>query len=238
PDFQRPNGNYDVWYIRDLATGDYVSGFENWELVEGRLLRYLVEKPLNWLGLADVAHGAYRLTERAIAWISEDALAETEAAESLSLAGNGLLIMPYSVDRYKRFQAGRFSELQPTTPGEPFAYRVTPGSLQHAKEVGIDSKRVLQFLQQASADGEIPAGLRRAIQRWSENDVEGMVEQTVILRVKEPKIIDTLRSRPETRPYLAESLSDTAVVVMPGKWSELCQATAQLGLLLEPPKIT
>ncbi|MEM9776353.1 MAG: helicase-associated domain-containing protein, partial [Chloroflexota bacterium] len=162
--------------------------------------------------------------------------AEVEAAEGLSLSNNGLLIMPPSVDRYKRFQAGRFAELEPTTPDEPFAYRVTPGSLQRAKDGGIGSKRVLQFLQQASADGEIPAGLRRAIQRWSENDVEGMVEQIVILRVKDPKIIDTLRSRPETRLYLAESLSDTAVVVMPGKWSELCQATAQLGLLLEPPK--
>jgi hypothetical protein len=89
-------------------------------------------------------------------------------------------------------------------------------------------------LQQASADGEVPAGLKRAIQRWSENGVEGMVEQTVILRVKEPKIMETLRGRPETRPFLAESLSDTVVVIMPGKWGELCQAAAQLGLLLEP----
>ncbi|MEM9774011.1 MAG: hypothetical protein AAF902_05490, partial [Chloroflexota bacterium] len=120
PDFQRPNGNYDIWYIRDLATGEYVSGFENWDLVEGRLLRFLIEQPLNWLGLADVGAGVYRLTERAIAWINEDTVAEVEAAEGLSLSNNGLLIMPPSVDRYKRFQAGRFAELEPTTPDEPF----------------------------------------------------------------------------------------------------------------------
>ncbi|MFT7585546.1 MAG: hypothetical protein ACI9EW_001974 [Cellvibrionaceae bacterium] len=248
PDFQRPNGNYDLWYIRDLATGEYVSGFENWDLVEGRLLHYLIENPLNWLGMSEVGHEKFRLTERAHAWINEEASAETEQPEPLTLSNNGLLQLPASVDRYKRFQAGRFADLQPisddgpndtnvnnsATDGKTFSYRVTPVSLQRAQDVGIESSRVLQFLQQASADGEVPAGLKRAIQRWSENGVEGMVEQTVILRVKEPKIMETLRGRPETRPFLAESLSDTVVVIMPGKWGELCQAAAQLGLLLEP----
>lgn len=240
PDFQRPNGNYDLWYIRDLATGEYVSGFESWDLVEGRLLRYLLENPLNWLGMSEVGHEKFRLTERASAWINEGETAESEQSESLVLSGNGLLQLPASVDRYKRFQAGRFAQLQPqpdledATEPKIFSYRVTPGSLQRAKDVGIDSGRVLQFLQQASADGQVPAGLKRAIQRWSENGTEGMVEQTVILRVNDPKIMDTLRNRPETRPFLAESLSDTAVVVMPGSWGELCQAAAQLGLLLEP----
>ena len=37
PDFQRPDGNYDTWYIRD-DTGSYLSGFDHWEDVEGRLI--------------------------------------------------------------------------------------------------------------------------------------------------------------------------------------------------------
>ena len=50
PDFQRPDGNYETWYIRDAETDDYLNGFDNWERVEGRLLRYLVQGPLYWLG--------------------------------------------------------------------------------------------------------------------------------------------------------------------------------------------
>ena len=30
PDFQRPDGDYASWYIRDAASGEYLSGFESW----------------------------------------------------------------------------------------------------------------------------------------------------------------------------------------------------------------
>src|SRR5690606_39191171 len=33
PDFQRPGGDYDSWYIRNEA-GDYLEGFESWDAVE------------------------------------------------------------------------------------------------------------------------------------------------------------------------------------------------------------
>jgi hypothetical protein len=55
PDFQRPDGNYDTWYIRDLESDEYVTGFDNWDQVEGRLMRFLVEGPCFWLGLVDTA---------------------------------------------------------------------------------------------------------------------------------------------------------------------------------------
>ncbi|MDW7992616.1 MAG: hypothetical protein RMK65_10970, partial [Anaerolineae bacterium] len=41
PDFQRPDGNYNRWYIRSTVTGEYLSGFEHWDDVEGALIRYL-----------------------------------------------------------------------------------------------------------------------------------------------------------------------------------------------------
>ena len=31
PDFQRPDGNYSGWYLRDAETGRYLSGFESWD---------------------------------------------------------------------------------------------------------------------------------------------------------------------------------------------------------------
>ena len=34
----------------DVESGQYLSGFESWDLVEGRLLRFLIEGPLFWLG--------------------------------------------------------------------------------------------------------------------------------------------------------------------------------------------
>ena len=40
PDFQRPTGNYDTWYIRHNTTQEFLKGFEQWDAVEGALLRF------------------------------------------------------------------------------------------------------------------------------------------------------------------------------------------------------
>ena len=53
PDFQRPDGDYDQWYIQDQYD-NFLMGFVNWELVEGALLRYLLTHILPWLGVLDV----------------------------------------------------------------------------------------------------------------------------------------------------------------------------------------
>ena len=55
PDFQRPAGDYDSWYIRDSATQDYLHGFAHWERIDGALVRYLIQQPLWWLGVVEVA---------------------------------------------------------------------------------------------------------------------------------------------------------------------------------------
>ena len=53
PDFQRPDGDYGSWYIRDAAGDAYLSGFESWDRVEGVLIADLLAGPLHWLGVVD-----------------------------------------------------------------------------------------------------------------------------------------------------------------------------------------
>ncbi len=55
PDFQRPDGDYTGWYLKDVKTGRYLSGFEAWDEVEGRLIRFLLTGPLHWLGAVALA---------------------------------------------------------------------------------------------------------------------------------------------------------------------------------------
>ncbi|HDN79688.1 MAG TPA: hypothetical protein ENG33_04395, partial [Chloroflexi bacterium] len=54
PDFQRPDGNYNTWYIRDPTTGQYLMGFEHWEQVEGALIRFILTGPLHWIGVMEL----------------------------------------------------------------------------------------------------------------------------------------------------------------------------------------
>jgi hypothetical protein len=239
PDFQRPDGNYDTWYIRDKASGSYVSGFENWALVEGRLLHFLLSGPMSWLGLVEVAVAddnpadmLFRLTERALGWLNQQPVATQEVKVPLVVQPDGLLLVPYNADRYQRFQAARITEPEAVTPGQPFPYLLTPQSLAYAQQQGIAPDRVLDFLAEVSGR-PVPTSVKRAITRWAEKGVEGRLETAVILRVRDEAILETLRRNPKTRDLIGESLGPLAATVRPGDWSTLCQATAELGLFLE-----
>ncbi len=236
PDFQRPDGNYDTWYIRDDHTDAYIKGFEKWEQVEGRLLAFLIQGPMVWLGLtvtAVVSHKpAFQLTDRCVAWLKNEQPPSEDVRVPLVLQPDGVLIVPHNGDRYQRFQAARICEPLPVEPGKPFRYQLTPQSLAVAGEQGIAPDRILQFLE-AATGRPIPAGVKRGILRWGERGVEARLETAVILRVRDAAILDTLRNNPKTRDYIGESLGDLAATVRPEHWRPLRDAVTQLGLLLD-----
>ena len=75
--------------------------------------------------------------------------------------------------------------------------------------------------------------MRRGISRWSEHGIEGRLQAVVVLRVGDATILETLRTNPKTRDYIAEALGELAVVVRAGQWEAFRQAVAGLGLLLD-----
>lgn len=237
PDFQRPDGDYTSWYIRDRATDQFLTGFESWQAVEGRLLAYVLFRPMFWLGLiersTDETIKAVRFHARALALLAKRPLRTKESATPITVQPNAVLQIPLASSRYQRFQATRIAELQPVVGQKPYQLRLTPASLKQAQELGITPPRVVQFLQKASGNRPIPASVKRAIERWAENGTEGRLEQLVVLRVADPAVLDTLRNNPKTRDLLGEVLGDMAIVVRAGQYHKLQQFTAQLGLLLE-----
>ena len=238
PDFQRPDGNYDTWYIRDADHSGYLAGFDSWDQVEGRLIGYLLQGPLHWLGMVHIAHSsqadqaAFRLTDRALKWLSGQLADEKEAQATIVVQANGVIVVPQESNRYLRFQVSRIAEAQPIKPGQAFKYRLTPESLNSAHEQGISSERVLQFLSRVSG-AALPKSIQRAVTRLQEKGVEARLEPIIVLRVNDEEILRTLRSNPRTRDYLGESLGDLAVEVKPGAWEAFCLATTQLGLFLD-----
>lgn len=237
PDFQRPDGNYNTWYIRDEVGGGYLAGFENWDLVEGRMLRFMVCGPMHWLGLADLhqANGEtmlYRLAPRAVAWLANEPVEPDEIHVPIVVHDDASLLVPFNADRYVRFQVARVADAQPVEAGQPFPYRLTPDSLARATEQGIEPQRVLKFLAESSGR-PVPASTRRAVERWVEKGTEARLETLVILRVRDQEILDKLRANPKTRPFIAEAMGDLAATIRADDWPELRKAAAQLGLLLD-----
>lgn len=232
PDFQRPDGNYDSWYIREAGNSQYITGFANWGRVEGRVLQFLVQGPMIWLGLVENGEGVYRLAQRTLDWLAGKAPAGTDVRVPMVVQADATLLVPHNTDRYQRFQVARFADPQPLTAGKPYLYLITPSSLKRAKEQGINPERVIQFLATASGRA-IPASTKRGIERWAEQGVEGRLEKVVILRVKDKDILDKLQANPKTRPFIGERLGDLAAVISLENWQELQRASAQLGLLLD-----
>ncbi len=71
PDFQRPGGDYDSWFIQRAGEKNFLRGFDTWEEVDGALIRFLISGPLHWLGWYDLAAptaGASPTAFRPSAW--------------------------------------------------------------------------------------------------------------------------------------------------------------------------
>lgn len=237
PDFQRPDGNYDTWYVREVESNQFLSGFGSWDKVEGRLLAFLLRGPLQWLGLVVLGQDGegqpiYQLTTTMLDWLNQRPAKADEISVPLLVEGQAVIQVPFNANRYQRFQVARVADALPLEPGKPFCYRITPQSLAAAREQGIDADRLLAFLTTASGR-PVPAGVKRGISRWGERGVEGRLEQVVILRVREAAILDILRNNAQTQGFIGESLGDFAAVVRQQDWLALLETTARLGLLLD-----
>ncbi|NLE75595.1 MAG: hypothetical protein GX605_02435, partial [Chloroflexi bacterium] len=129
PDFQRPDGDYDSWFIRDAGSGQYLRGFESWPLVEGALVRYLLTGPLHWLGVVDLDGESQRfsLSPVGTALLSGDARPAVGPPEPARWAEPLLLELPPESSLLDRFQLARLAEWQESEP--PRRYRLTASSV-------------------------------------------------------------------------------------------------------------
>lgn len=178
PDFQRPDGNYDTWYIRQRSAPAFLRGFEHWDQVEGELLRFVLAGPLHWLGATALAaagasapHTAICLTPAGHAWLADGPAPPDPEPALLSVQPDFTVLVPASASLLDRFRVARFTTWQGATweQGQPaFTYRISQTGLGRAAQQGIDAGRVLAFLQARAAP--LPANVARALERRTMND--------------------------------------------------------------------
>jgi hypothetical protein len=238
PDFQRPAGDYDSWFLRDQQSGEFLRGFEHWDAVDGALLRYLICGPLHWLGILDLARPspeaaptAFRFT----AWAADLLQGQTPAGlpaedvTGLQARSDARLFLPRRLQRLARYQVARFCEWEKETP-EGYHYRLTPPSLERARKQGLTVGHLLALLRKHA--GLVPPSLVRALERWEQHGAQARLEAMVVLRVSAPEVLQALRASRAAR-FLGEPLSPTAVAVKPGAAQKVLAALAEQGYLGE-----
>ncbi len=232
PDFQRPDGNYNRWYIRSTVTGEYLSGFEHWDDVEGALIRYFLTGPLDWLGLVvTVPWGSgdlcFSLTPTGRAFLGLDEVPEEPPPPPPVVQANLVVRIP-AARRYERFQVSRVAEW--VEIGEWYTYRLTPASLERARQQRIPPERVADFLEEITA-GQVPPTLRSALKRWEGRGPEARLESGILLRVQDEALLRDLATSPATRRYIREVLTPTVAVVAPDGWEEVARVLIARGIL-------
>ena len=217
PDFQRPDGDYTTWYLRDQH-GQSLMGFEHWGEVEGALLGYLVTCPLHWLGVTDlgfagdsVPAAAFRLAETGLPLLGHPPGEEAFSPSPMAVGDDCTVHVPLNASLYDRFQLARFANLAQRR-ADGIVYRISPASLARARRQGITAEQVGTFLARVSA-GRVPPQALETLQRWHQRSGAIRLERGVILRVDHPETLAALRRHPALAPLLGEVLGPQAVLV-------------------------
>ncbi len=234
PDFQRPAGDYESWYIRDAQTGDYLRGFASWEQVDGAVLRFILNGPMHWLGLVDLGqqNRTCRLSIYGRAFCGEtDWPDPAEDRAPIVIQPDGVVTAPRTVSRYERFQLARITEWRVSTP--PYTYALTAAGLRRGARQGIAGDAVQAFLRRAS-HSDLPAPVLQMIERWEKTGkAEIWLSRAVILRANSPEALQSILETPELRRYLGAALGPNAVLVRAGQEADLAAALSQRGILAE-----
>ncbi len=237
PDFQRPAGDYASWFINDTIRGSYLSGFEHWDEVDGRLIRYMITGPLHWLGILDLACPrdsqtvtAFRLSGWSRALLNGEPLKRLPPEnDPLAVRSDARISARRLTPRHVRYQLARFCEWGKETPDE-YQFRVTPASLGQARQQGLKVRQLITLLNRYAR--AVPPSLINALERWDKQGSEARLEKMVILRVSSEEILQALRKSPASR-FLGEPLGPATVSIKPGAVDKVLGALAELGYLGE-----
>ncbi len=181
PDFLRPDGDYDSWYIRDVQTGQYLMGYRNWDKVEGTLIRYLLGRPLLWLGLLAIGYAqegekpdSFRLTEGG-AGILELREMETSKVKGVRdeesvlcrivVQPNFQVVVPHEASWYDCFLLERFARWLDEEQGTAH-YVIDTASIRASLQKGITVRQIQAFLLRVTG-GQVPPQVLRTLRSWA-----------------------------------------------------------------------
>lgn len=242
PDFQRPAGDFDSWYLQDRATGAFLQGFEHWDRIEGALLRFLILGPLHALGFLDLGAAsakptptAFRLSQYATALLDPSASEGLGAPPSAptTITPDGSVLVPRLAPLALRYQIARFTAWEALEP-EGWRFRLTPAALQDGRRQGLQLSQMRAVLEAASQH-PLPPSVLHALARYDQRGCEARLERVLLLRVASPEVLRELKRNRATARYLGADLGPTAVQVRERDLDLLRRAAARLGILLDPP---
>ncbi len=231
-DFQRPNSDFDSWYIRNDA-GEYLTGLESWDAVEGALLEFLISAPMHWLGLIDLADDAARLTAYGRAFLGLSVWPQQpDQADKVEVGADGSILISRKVARIDRFQVARFASW--VSAGGTYTYKLDPAGIERAAQQGINVGHIGAFLTRALGDEPLPPSVTRLLENWKTGATATVsVERLLVLRTTAPETLDFIMDTPGIRRFMGARLGPMAAIIRTDDMRDLRDALGEHGIQAE-----
>lgn len=257
PDFLRVDGDYDSWVVRASRTHELLAGFEAWDRIEGELARYMLVRPLFWLGIVElgVNHDvndasvdaddalentgitSWRLTAQGEALLAAMTGTQTRDARGASSAratsptatvsSQFLVTISRRESMYARYQLERFAERQ--SLGDEVVYLITDDSIWRSQNAGIKVDQILGFLNRISG-GQAAPRVMRTIRAWGGRFGRATLERMAILETVDVQTMRQIKANPQLAPLLGKALSATTCLVADRHWDALVNGLKTLGI--------
>ncbi|PKO05948.1 MAG: hypothetical protein CVU41_09155 [Chloroflexi bacterium HGW-Chloroflexi-3] len=238
PDFQRPAGNYDTWYIKKAKTGEYLRGFEHWDAIDGTFIRFMLTGPLYWLGLVDLACSendnkiqAFKCSN----WCSD--LLSNKTPEGIKpedvkflIDSYGKIVIPLRFSRTIRYQISRFCDWNGKSK-DGYVFQISPVSLQRAKDQGLKINHFLKIVQSVLPH-PFPPKLKNALEKWENLGTQAHFTQAILLHVANPEAINHLQTT-SVKKFIQAVLNPNTVAVVPNGIEQVRKALIEIGYLSE-----
>jgi hypothetical protein len=249
PDFQRPAGDYDSWFIRHENSEEYLRGFSSWDEIDAALLRFIITGPMHWLGIMDLAipessmvsgipvekfsstsASAFRPSPWSIDLWHGKAPSAAAETELLHIMTNGVFSLPHLFPRAARYQIARFCSWEGVKEGE-YRYRLTPTALAQARQNGLQPAQLVNLLRRYAAN-PIPPNLLKALKRWETSGIQARINPVILLRLSSAEILNELRQTRAGR-FLGDVLNPSTVIIKPGGEEIVRTALTEIGYIGE-----
>ncbi len=236
PDFQRPDGDYESWYIRNAA-GEFLKGFESWDAVEGSLIEFYLIGPMHWLGLVDIGEDVARLTAYGRSFLGfSDWPQPVEAAHKIDLRNDGAFIVSRRVNRFERFQLARFAQW--VGSGDPYVYRLDGDSIQRAAAQNINAGHIQAFIARHLDGKPMPIPIAKLLRSWQDDARTSLsFESLTVLRTNSEEALDKIFAMPVFRRYLGARLGPMACVIRERQWDDLREKLGEHGVEVDISKL-
>jgi len=228
PDYLRPDGDLDGWFVRSRATGGFLRGMDAWEAIEGALAAHYIAGPLYWLGvvaLADSEAGKLFLITSTGREMLDDLpphLNDTGAQAPPGTLDSRLRVtVSMRNSRYQRYQLERLAQWQGQDQ-DTAHYWLSENAVWEAQNAGITTDQILSFLRRITG-GKIPEIAVRTLQAWGQRFGRAALSHVVLLETRDAPTMQLIRQIPSVAALLGEPLGPMRCLVPEENMERLVQ---------------